>query len=158
MSSPSETRKPADTPFKQQRLWAWQPILSPRWVISCFFFIAAAFIPLGALVTVASNDVLEYEVRYDESFSDCPWVKSTADGSLDPCTTGCQGALWNEDTCGTEQCGMVGGLGQYCPRTFNNDVVYSPEMLANLSSCDPKCSKNVTINVCTILQGGKKNQ
>lgn len=62
----SETKKPADTPFKQQRLPAWQPILSPPWVICCFFLVAAVFIPIGALVIVASDEVVEYETRYDD--------------------------------------------------------------------------------------------
>jgi len=58
------TKKPADTPFKQQRLPAWQPILSPPWVICCFFIVAVVFIPIGALVIVASGQVVEFEVPY----------------------------------------------------------------------------------------------
>lgn len=63
-------KKPADTPFKQQRLPAWQPILSPPWVICCFVLVAAVFIPIGALVLVASGKVVEYEIRYDVPESD----------------------------------------------------------------------------------------
>lgn len=58
------SKKPADTPFKQQRLPAWQPILSPPWVICCSFIVAVVFIPIGALVIVASGKVVEYEVEY----------------------------------------------------------------------------------------------
>lgn len=36
-----------DTAFKQQRLPAWQPILTARNVMPIFFALAAAFIPIG---------------------------------------------------------------------------------------------------------------
>jgi hypothetical protein len=61
----TQSKKPADTAFKQQRLPAWQPILSPPWVISCFFLVAFVFIPIGVLVILASNQVVEMEQRYD---------------------------------------------------------------------------------------------
>ena len=60
----NSSKKPADTPFKQQRLPAWQPILSPPWVICCFFVVVVVFIPIGALVIVASGKVVEYEIEY----------------------------------------------------------------------------------------------
>eukprot|EP00996_Jenningsia_fusiforme_P001239 NODE_2132_length_1284_cov_92.839676_g1940_i0.p1 GENE.NODE_2132_length_1284_cov_92.839676_g1940_i0~~NODE_2132_length_1284_cov_92.839676_g1940_i0.p1 ORF type:complete len:397 (+),score=50.48 NODE_2132_length_1284_cov_92.839676_g1940_i0:68-1192(+) len=80
-----QSKKPADTPFKQQRLPAWQPILSPPWVICCFFVVAVVFIPVGALVIVASNKVVEYEIRYDSPDVECqlagtdvePWRSCT---------------------------------------------------------------------------------
>eukprot|EP01006_Ploeotia_vitrea_P048852 TRINITY_DN67282_c6_g1_i1.p1 TRINITY_DN67282_c6_g1~~TRINITY_DN67282_c6_g1_i1.p1 ORF type:complete len:397 (+),score=47.80 TRINITY_DN67282_c6_g1_i1:33-1193(+) len=62
-----QSKKPADTPFKQQRLPAWQPILSPPWVITCFFLVAAIFIPIGVLIIVATGEVVEVEVRYDKN-------------------------------------------------------------------------------------------
>mmetsp|Transcript_108218 Transcript_108218/g.186862 ORF Transcript_108218/g.186862 Transcript_108218/m.186862 type:complete len:393 (-) Transcript_108218:310-1488(-) len=64
MADNNASKKPADTPFKQQRLPAWQPILSPPWVICCFFVVAVVFIPIGALVIVASGKVVEYEIEY----------------------------------------------------------------------------------------------
>eukprot|EP01006_Ploeotia_vitrea_P048854 TRINITY_DN67282_c6_g2_i1.p1 TRINITY_DN67282_c6_g2~~TRINITY_DN67282_c6_g2_i1.p1 ORF type:complete len:387 (+),score=13.28 TRINITY_DN67282_c6_g2_i1:65-1225(+) len=65
MADVSHSKRPADTPFKQQRLPAWQPILSPPWIITCFFLIAGVFIPIGVLIIVASNQVVEVEARYD---------------------------------------------------------------------------------------------
>lgn len=54
-----ESKRPADTPFKQQRLPAWQPILSPKWVISSYFIIGLIFIPLGIMVVLVSQNVVE---------------------------------------------------------------------------------------------------
>eukprot|EP01012_Entosiphon_sulcatum_P021708 TRINITY_DN2656_c0_g1_i1.p2 TRINITY_DN2656_c0_g1~~TRINITY_DN2656_c0_g1_i1.p2 ORF type:complete len:353 (-),score=58.04 TRINITY_DN2656_c0_g1_i1:2171-3229(-) len=66
MPEGQQSKKPADTPFKQQRLPAWQPILSPPWVISCFFLVTAIFVPIGALIIVASGKVVEIEQQYDK--------------------------------------------------------------------------------------------
>eukprot|EP00668_Euglena_longa_P041490 GGOE01054627.1.p1 GENE.GGOE01054627.1~~GGOE01054627.1.p1 ORF type:complete len:394 (+),score=118.66 GGOE01054627.1:41-1183(+) len=88
------SKKPADTPFKQQRLPAWQPILSPPWVICCFFLVAVVFIPIGALVIVASGQVVEYEVQYAGDASSCKnpaagvrceeWVSITLKADMEP--------------------------------------------------------------------------
>lgn len=56
---------PADAPFRQQRLPAWQPILSPPYVISCFLLITAIFIPIGGVILSASSSVVEQVVPYD---------------------------------------------------------------------------------------------
>jgi hypothetical protein len=74
MSSDQASKKPADTPFKQQRLAAWQPILAPMYVVGCFIAIAAAFIPIGAAVLVATGDVVEVEVKYSNPV--CTWGSS----------------------------------------------------------------------------------
>jgi hypothetical protein len=47
----------SDTPFKQQRLKAWQPILTPLWVVGIFIAIGAVFIPVGIACLAASNSV-----------------------------------------------------------------------------------------------------
>lgn len=44
-----------DTAFKQQRLPAWQPILTARNVMPIFFAIAAAFIPIGICLLYLTN-------------------------------------------------------------------------------------------------------
>ena len=46
-----------DTAFKQQRLPAWQPILTAGTVLPAFFIIGIIFVPLGALFLVTSNNV-----------------------------------------------------------------------------------------------------
>lgn len=46
-----------DTAFKQQRLRAWQPILTPKTVLPTFFVIGIIFAPIGGLLLWASNSV-----------------------------------------------------------------------------------------------------
>ncbi|KAJ3175802.1 hypothetical protein HK101_010580, partial [Irineochytrium annulatum] len=45
------------TAFKQQRLKAWQPILTPKTVLPAFFAVGAVFIPLGVGLYLASDKV-----------------------------------------------------------------------------------------------------
>lgn len=58
------SNKPANTLFKQQRLPAWQPILSPPHVAACFVLIAAIFIPIGIAVLVANDSATDIEFKY----------------------------------------------------------------------------------------------
>lgn len=46
-----------DTNFKQQRLKAWQPILTASTALPLFFTIGVVFIPIGAVLLVASDKV-----------------------------------------------------------------------------------------------------
>ena len=59
------SKRPADTSFKQQRLKAWQPILTPYWVIGTFMVVGIAFVPLGVELKRASDSVVEYVKPYD---------------------------------------------------------------------------------------------
>jgi len=61
----SHSRRPGNTAFKQQRLKAWQPILTPRPVILSFLIIGIVFIPIGAGIVYSSNQVVEIDQRYD---------------------------------------------------------------------------------------------
>jgi hypothetical protein len=51
------SKRPANVAFKQQRLAAWQPILTPKTVLPVLFIIGLIFIPLGAVFLVAANSV-----------------------------------------------------------------------------------------------------
>ncbi|EGG23050.1 hypothetical protein DFA_05180 [Cavenderia fasciculata] len=62
----SQSNRPANTAFKQQRLKAWEPILTPAPVIITFIVIGIIFIPIGAVMLNASNQVQEYSKRYDD--------------------------------------------------------------------------------------------
>ncbi|GMH66871.1 hypothetical protein TrST_g7506 [Triparma strigata] len=64
------SRRPADTPFKQQRLNAWQPILTPTWVIGTFLIIGLIFIPIGLSLLSQSDAVVEYTKQYDGDGTD----------------------------------------------------------------------------------------
>lgn len=65
MADKNQDNRPEDSPLKQQRLPAWQPILTPNWVISCFFILTVVFIPIGAAILLASKSVVEVRERYD---------------------------------------------------------------------------------------------
>ncbi|XP_041367518.1 cell cycle control protein 50A-like isoform X2 [Gigantopelta aegis] len=70
-SSPSEekpttSKRPKDTKFKQQKLPAWQPILTANTVLPAFFAIGLAFIPLGIALLVTSNNIKEYVIDYTQ--------------------------------------------------------------------------------------------
>eukprot|EP01132_Coremiostelium_polycephalum_P004775 gene4775-5955_t len=65
-SKDPHSRRPANTAFKQQRLKAWEPILTPTPVIISFIIIGVVFIPIGAVMINASNKVIEHTARYDD--------------------------------------------------------------------------------------------
>ena len=44
------TQTLVDTAFKQQRLKAWQPTLTPKTVLPTFFVIGLLYAPIGALL------------------------------------------------------------------------------------------------------------
>ncbi|XP_057664557.1 cell cycle control protein 50A isoform X1 [Diorhabda carinulata] len=61
---PTKTKKPSDSAFKQQRLPAWQPILTAGTVLPSFFIIGIAFIPVGIGLLYFSDEVMEYVIDY----------------------------------------------------------------------------------------------
>ncbi|KAJ7090183.1 cell cycle control protein [Mycena belliarum] len=70
---PSETKKEKggwrphrsiDTAFKQQRLKAWQPILTPKTVLPTLFIIGILFAPIGGLLIWGSSLVSEMTFDY----------------------------------------------------------------------------------------------
>lgn len=66
----NKSKKPDNTAFKQQRLPAWQPILTAGTVLPAFFVIGLIFIPIGIGLFVTSNNIKEFEIDYtgvDES-------------------------------------------------------------------------------------------
>uniref|UniRef100_A0A3Q3LI54 Cell cycle control protein n=1 Tax=Mastacembelus armatus TaxID=205130 RepID=A0A3Q3LI54_9TELE len=58
------SKKPENTAFKQQRLPAWQPILTAGTVLPAFFIIGLIFIPIGIGLYVTSNNIKEFEIDY----------------------------------------------------------------------------------------------
>jgi len=55
-----------DSAFKQQRLPAWQPILTAGTVLPTFFVIGVAFIPVGIGLLYFSDEVKEYKLDYTD--------------------------------------------------------------------------------------------
>lgn len=56
----------ADTAFKQQRLKAWQPILTPKTVLPTLFIIGLIFAPIGGLLIWGSSLVTEMTFDYTD--------------------------------------------------------------------------------------------
>jgi hypothetical protein len=67
----AQSKRPEDSAFKQQRLKAWQPLLTPFWVIATFFLIGVLFVILGGVIVKYSNDIVEVEQQYDNN-AGCP--------------------------------------------------------------------------------------
>lgn len=74
-SKRQKSRRPPNTAFRQQRLKAWQPILTPKTVLPLFLCIAVIFAPIGGLLLYASNQVQELVIDY----SHCEKEGSTKD-------------------------------------------------------------------------------
>ncbi|XP_017887901.1 cell cycle control protein 50A isoform X1 [Ceratina calcarata] len=66
VNSLTKTKKPSDSAFKQQRLPAWQPILTAGTVLPTFFVIGIAFIPVGVGLLYFSDQVKEFILDYTD--------------------------------------------------------------------------------------------
>lgn len=77
-----KSNKPQDSKFKQQKLDAWQPILTPSWVIGTFVLMGVIFTPIGASLLVVSRNNFESVLIYDN-----PTLQSAAatSGETSPC-------------------------------------------------------------------------
>jgi len=126
------SRRPANTAFKQQQLKAWQPILTPKPVIITFLVLGIVFIPVGVILLVSSQRVVEASVRYD---------------SVCPIDTKCQVNIEVDDTM-TAPVYLYYRLENYYQnhrryvksrndQQLRGDVVDS---LSSLSDCDPLAS------------------
>ncbi|KAI9329550.1 CDC50/LEM3 family [Obelidium mucronatum] len=60
----TKSKRPANTAFKQQRLKAWQPILTPKTVLPAFFILGVVFVPIGIGLYIASNNVQQIMFDY----------------------------------------------------------------------------------------------
>ena len=92
----SQQRKPHNTAFKQQRLAAWQPILSARSVFPTFLVISIIFIPIGVILLINSQNIDEYTFDYTDCSSleqnqTCSFVRLNQFRMLESCT--CQVAF-----------------------------------------------------------------
>ncbi|XP_010877447.1 cell cycle control protein 50A [Esox lucius] len=81
-----KNKKPDNTAFKQQRLPAWQPILTAGTVLPAFFVIGLIFIPIGIGLFVTSNNIKEFEIDY------------TGVDLSSPCFNCSQNYIWNSTT------------------------------------------------------------
>ncbi|KAF1982178.1 Lem3/Cdc50 [Aulographum hederae CBS 113979] len=65
-----KSRRPANTAFRQQRLKAWQPILTPRTVLPLFFVVGIIFAPIGGALLYASSLVEEISIDYSHCYDE----------------------------------------------------------------------------------------
>lgn len=61
--------RPEDTAFKQQRITAWQPVMSPRCAISSLGVAAVVFLVIGIVIIVTSDATQVLEQQYDQEQS-----------------------------------------------------------------------------------------
>jgi hypothetical protein len=84
-----KTKKPLDTPFRQQTLKAWRPILTPRAVIFTFAIVGILFIPIGIVIMQESSKVIEVLSDGEDYGDKCCLANCTAtDGTrvdMNPC-------------------------------------------------------------------------
>ncbi|KAL1960018.1 hypothetical protein VTO42DRAFT_686 [Malbranchea cinnamomea] len=73
-----KNRRPANTAFRQQRLKAWQPILTPKTVLPLFFIVGIIFAPIGGLLIWASSQVEELVIDYSKCAEDAPFGQENA--------------------------------------------------------------------------------
>lgn len=71
-----KSRRPGNTAFRQQRLKAWQPILTPKTVLPLFFILGIIFAPLGGLLLWASSKVEEIVIDYTDCVEKAPSGKN----------------------------------------------------------------------------------
>ncbi|XP_028994384.1 cell cycle control protein 50B isoform X1 [Betta splendens] len=72
------TNRPDNTAFTQQRLPAWQPMLSAGIVIPGFLIIGAAFIGIGVALFVTSQSIQVLEIDYTGDDKTAPCYKCIA--------------------------------------------------------------------------------
>jgi hypothetical protein len=74
-----KSKRPPNTAFRQQRLKAWQPILTPKTVLPFFFAIGIIFAPIGGLLLYASAQVQMIRIDYTQCSQAAPLSKSLND-------------------------------------------------------------------------------
>ncbi|KAI5451371.1 alkylphosphocholine resistance protein lem3 [Naganishia albida] len=72
-------KRPANTAFKQQRLKAWQPILTPKSVLPTLLIVGLIFAPIGGVLIWGSNQVTKMTFDY----TDCD-ISAPTDGTSAP--------------------------------------------------------------------------
>merc|ERR1711990_534689 len=58
------SKRPSSSAFKQQLLPAWQPMLTPGYVISGFLIVGIIFIALGIALYFAASGVKQVQMDY----------------------------------------------------------------------------------------------
>ncbi|CAG8499033.1 1004_t:CDS:2 [Cetraspora pellucida] len=67
-----QKRKPGNSAFKQQRLSAFQPIITPKTAFPLFIVIATIFAPLGGILYYFNDKASELSIDYTRCETDAP--------------------------------------------------------------------------------------
>lgn len=59
-----KSKRPEDSAFKQQKLPAWQPVLTASSVLPTFFIVGFAFLPISIGLFFSSQSVQEFQLEY----------------------------------------------------------------------------------------------
>ncbi|EER33911.1 cell division control protein 50 [Candida tropicalis MYA-3404] len=99
-----KSRKPPNTAFRQQRLKAWQPILTPKSVIPLLILLAIIFTPLGIAIIFTTYNVKELNVDYsrcaeEASTDDFTSIPKKYTGYHQSSNPGFKWKLENDNTC-----------------------------------------------------------
>ena len=97
----AQQHRPHGSLFRQQRLPAWQPVMSPPYVVGCLLLVAVAFLPIGISIIVANGTTVVTDIPYENQCTPSAGsnyaVKSTW---LDPVTRTTQayeqGCTWSK--------------------------------------------------------------
>lgn len=129
--------------FSQQKLRAWQPVLTPRWIVSVFLAFGALFIVLGILLLLASSGVVEcvYEYQDPDDVSTGSSLTVTIDAS--DCVGPFHGSIASPIFLYYELSNYYQNHRRYV-KSRNDEqlrgVVYTDS--SSLSSCDPLITDN----------------
>ncbi|AAS52091.1 ADR170Cp [Eremothecium gossypii ATCC 10895] len=66
LSAAQKSKKPPNTAFRQQRLKAWQPILSPQSILPLLILLSGAFAPIGIALIISANNVQNLVIDYSQ--------------------------------------------------------------------------------------------
>eukprot|EP00922_Rhytidocystis_sp_ex-Travisia-forbesii_P013298 GHVS01019901.1.p1 GENE.GHVS01019901.1~~GHVS01019901.1.p1 ORF type:complete len:514 (-),score=84.87 GHVS01019901.1:189-1730(-) len=127
--------------FTQQKMRAWQPVLTPRLVITSFMIFGIVFLGIGIGLLVSSNSVIECQVEYESPVS----VMSPTTIYVDITKDHCVGINYDNPTISSTGIHMYYVLTNFYQnhRRYVNSL--SPAQLAgtvftssgSLTACDP---------------------
>ncbi|XP_040277861.1 cell cycle control protein 50B-like [Bufo bufo] len=82
---PLPSQRPDNTAFTQQRIPAWQPLLSASIILPFFFFIGLSFIGIGIGLNYSSNSIKESEHDYTGALDGEACFNCTSANASRPC-------------------------------------------------------------------------
>ncbi|XP_062982962.1 cell cycle control protein 50C-like [Elgaria multicarinata webbii] len=88
------SRCPDNTAFKQQRLPAWTPQLTPASVLSSFFVVGLFCLAVGIPLILAATSIKEIQINYSEECSHCSKLRENSSNWAQECQCFTNFTLW----------------------------------------------------------------